>query len=165
MKVKLEHDGGRVTVVTTAKKISGMGEAVSDVAAKDKPGLIRGNQRGDAELQPISQDFGDSFDHSVLQDDRPEVMWAPGILLLRKKHQVRSIEPLHVRVVGMKGSEEAADVTCNCCPDGLEEQRAEPVGSWAGVHMHMPKSQVNFLIREVSIKITQVNPSFRVDIT
>lgn len=72
-------------------------------------------------LQSISENLGDTLDSGVLEGNWAEVLRLPRVILFRKKHQVRSVEPLQVSRMGVEGAKEQEQVRGGGSPHNLGE--------------------------------------------
>lgn len=113
VEIQLEDNGRGVSLIAAVKKVSCIGEVIGNAPTKNKTRLICTDQGRDERLESVSEGFEDTFDSAILESNGSEVLRLASGLFFWEKDKVRSVEPLNIRRMRVKGIKE----TDNVCRD------------------------------------------------
>jgi hypothetical protein len=88
--------------VASLNNVSGIDKIFSDGAARDKPGLVRVDKRGDEVTEAESKTFRVNFEVANLEGDRAEIIRTVGAGLLGKKDNMGLVYRSEIRLKTME---------------------------------------------------------------
>jgi hypothetical protein len=84
VEMKLKNNTRCISAIATVKQVGDIGKTLSEATTKDKTRLVPAHQGRDEWLEPISENFRNAFDSSILQSNWSEVSRPASIIFFRK---------------------------------------------------------------------------------
>lgn len=162
VEVKLENQGGRAPTMATMEKVRGVGKTVYNAPSKDKTSLIGTDQGRDEGLEPRGENFGETFNSSVLQGNWTKVTRVASFIFLGEEHEVRHVNAAEISVVEVKVLEEPNKRVGGDGPGTLKEERAEAVGARASIGVHAVNGIFDFIVAEGGTEVAEVKRPLRI---
>jgi hypothetical protein len=131
--------------VASLNNVSGIYKIFSDGAARDKPGLVRVDKRGDEVTEAERKTFRVNFEASILEGDRAEIIKTVGAGLLGKKDNMGLVYRSEIRLKAMEILEGIKKGILDQIPIALVEGRAKPIRSRARIVVHGEERGADFI--------------------
>lgn len=146
--VDFEHEGGRLSRMAASEKVSRVYDVLRDTSTGEEPSLVGVNEGVNSSLKPGGKNFSDSFHDAILEGDGPKLGWMNNSVYFGKEHQEGMVDSCEVNRAVEERRENLEDVLGDGRPESVEESRAEPVRTRAGLLIHGEESSFNLFQSE-----------------